>query len=181
MSGQRGVIQDALYDWIDAVLKEEECSCPIVWDNTGGTREKPPFVSLQMIGGSRSGFPWKSGVDAETGDRMHRHDMRRTVSIHGWGESCMDRLDAIADSIHKSVYISLLRKKGLVVNTLTEVRESAEDIANGSETHGIFDIAVTYIRVVKEKIGWIEGVYVESDLPANPAMDIETGGANGRD
>lgn len=176
MSGQREEIQDALFDWIDLVLRKDDLSCPIVWSASGGVRPKPPFISLQMIGSSRQGFPWKSGVDAETGERTHRHDMRRTVSIHAWGKSCMDRLDLIADSIHKSEYISSLRKRGLVVNAITDVQESAEDIANESETHGIFDIAVTYIRAVKEEIGWIEGVEIESDLPANSKIDIEIGG-----
>ena len=64
-----------------------------------------------------------------------------------------------------------------MVNPITGVTASAEDRANGTETHGFFDIAVTYIRVVKEKTGWIESVGVQSDMPANPEIDINAGGA----
>lgn len=181
MSDQRTEVQDALFDWIDAVLNENGFPCEIVWDDTGGTRPKPPFISLQMIGGSRASFPWKSRVDAGTGERTTRFDMRRTVSIHGWGESCMERLYDIADSISSDKYRRILRKSGLVVNALTDIMLSAEDRANGTETHGYFDIAVTYIRMVREKTGWIESVEVKTDMPANPSIDIKTGGANGRD
>ena len=50
---QREMVQDALYDWIEAVLAEKNFPCPIVWDGLGGTRPQAPFVSLQMIGGTR--------------------------------------------------------------------------------------------------------------------------------
>ena len=63
---QREMVQDALYDWIEAVLAEKNFPCPIVWDGLGGTRPKAPFVSLQMIGGTRSTFPWKSRRDTYT-------------------------------------------------------------------------------------------------------------------
>ena len=135
MSDQRTEVQDALFDWIDAVLKENGFPCEIVWDDTGGVRPKPPFVSLQMIGGSRSSFPWKSRVNGETGERTVRHDIRKTVSIHGWGERCMERLDEIADSISSDKYRRMLRRSGLVVNTLNDTTLSAEDRANGTETH----------------------------------------------
>ena len=181
MSDQRTEVQDALFDWIDAVLKENGFPCEVVWDDTGGVRPKPPFVSLQMIGGSRSSFPWKSRVDPNTGERKARFDMRKTVSIHCWGERCMERLDEIADSISSDKYRRMLRRSGLVVNTLTDTTLSAEDRANGTETHGYFDIAVTYIRVVKEETDWIESVGIQTDMPANPKIDIEAGGANGRD
>lgn len=179
MSGktQRMQVQDALYDWIEAVLQENGFPCEIVWDDTGGTRPKPPFISLQMIGGSRGSFPWKSRVDAENGERETRFDMRKTVSIHGWGERCMERLDEIADSISSDKYRRMLRANGLVVNTITDATLSADDRANGTETHGYFDIAVTYIRVVKEKIDWIESVGIQSDMPSNPEIDINAGGA----
>lgn len=179
MSDQRTEVQDAIYDWIDAVLKENGFDCPVVWDGTGGTRPKPPFISLQMIGGSRGSFPWKSRVNEGSGERTVRYDMRKTVSIHGWGERCMERLDEIADSISAESHRSALRKRGLVVNPITDVTGSAEDRANGTETHGFFDIAVTYIRVVREKSGWIERTGIASDLPANKEIDINasTGGA----
>ena len=112
---QREMVQDALYDWIEAVLAEKNFPCPIVWDGLGGTRPKAPFVSLQMIGGTRSTFPWKSRVDPETGERESRFDMRKTVSINGWGERCMERLDEIADSISSEKYRLMLRRNGVVV------------------------------------------------------------------
>ena len=174
---QREMVQDALYDCIDAVLAEKNFPCPIVWDGLGGTRPKAPLVSLQMIGGTRSTFPWKSRVDPETGERESRFDMRKTVSINGWGERCMERLDEIADSISSEKYRLMLRRNGVVVNPITGVTTSAEDRANGTETHGFFDIAVTYIRVVKEETGWIESVGVQTDMPANPEIDINAGGA----
>ena len=132
-----------------------------------------------MIGGGRGSFPWKSRVNRETSERTVRHDMRKTVSIHAWGERCMERLDEIADSISAESHRSALRKRWLVVNAITDVTGSAEDIANGTETHGFFDIAVTYIRVVKEKTGWIERTGITSDLPVNKEIDINasTGGA----
>lgn len=177
MSSQLEQVQDALYDWIAAVLEENEFPCEIVWDNSGGTRPKPPFISLQMIGGSRSSFPWKSRVDRDTGERETRFDMRRTVSIHAWGERCLERLDEIADSISSDTYRRMLRKNGLVVNAITDATLSAEDRANGTESHGYFDIAVTYIRVVKEETGWIESVSVKSGMPANSEIEINAGGA----
>ena len=174
---QLEMVQDALYDWIEAVLAEKNFQCPIVWDNSGGARPKAPFVSLQMIGGTRSTFPWKSRVNPETGERETRFDMRKTVSIHGWGERCMERLDEIEDSISSETYRLMLRRNGLVVNPITGITTSVEDMANGTETHGYFDIAVTYIRAVKEQTGWIESVGVETDMPANPEIDIKAGGA----
>lgn len=171
--GQRVQVQDALFDWVEKALNDAECACPIVWDNTGGTREKPPFVSLQMIGGGRRGFPFKSGVNPESGERTFRYDMRQTVSIHGWGESCMDRLETISDSIDFGENIAFLRKRGIVVNRLTDVAEVAEDRANDSETHGFFDIAVTFIRIVKQQVDWIERVEVHDDMPANPDINID--------
>ncbi|MBO4507107.1 MAG: hypothetical protein J5747_00545 [Spirochaetaceae bacterium] len=174
---QREQIQDALYDWIEAVLTENSCSCPIVWDNSPGPRPEPPFISLQMIGGSRGSFPWKSRVDTESGERTVRHDMRKTVSINGWGESCMERLDEIADSISAENYRRMLKRSGLIVTPITDVSGTGEDRANGTETHAFFDIAVTYIRIVKEKSGWIESVNIQSDMPANPEIDINAGGA----
>ncbi len=172
MSDQRAEVQDALFDWIDAVLKENGFPCEVVWDDTGGVRPKPPFVSLQMIGGSRSSFPWKSRVDPNTGERKARFDMRKTVSIHCWGERCMERLDEIADSISSDKYRRMLRKRGLVVAAITDAVLSAEDRANGTESHGYFDIAVTYIRVVSEEVGWIERVAIKSNLIADTEISL---------
>lgn len=180
MSGERTQLeafQDAIYDWIEAALEEKGFSCPIVWDGVGGTRPKAPFVSLQLISTSRSGFPWKSRADRATGERKTLHNMRRTVSVHGWGERCAERLDEIADSISSDKYRRMLRRNGVVVNPITGITTSAEDIANGEETHSFFDIAVTYIRVVKEQTNWIESVGIQTDMPANPGIDINAGGA----
>ena len=173
-------VQDALYDWIAAVLAEKGFSCAIVWEINRGVRPKEPFISLQMIGGSRCSFPWKSRVIKETGERKTLFDMRKTVSIHGWGERALERLDEIADSISADTYRAMLRKSGIVVNKITNVTLSAQDIANETETHGYFDIAVTYIRVVIEKVGWIENVGIQCDLPANSEIDIreENNGRN---
>ena len=174
MSGQREQVQDALYDWVEKALADKECPCPIIWTPFAGARPKPPFISLQMIGGERKGSPYKSGVDRETGQRTVRHEIKLTVSINAWGKNCMDRLEDISDSIDNSACIRLLRKNGLVVNRLEDVRESAEDVANGTETHGIFDIEVTFTRAVKEDIGWIDRLgAVTTDLPGNSEIHIE--------
>lgn len=177
---QYEIVQDALYDWITAVLAENGFLCAVVWEVNRGVRPKEPFISLQMIGGARCSFPWKSGVNKETGERKTLFDMRKTVSIHGWGERCLEVLDEIADSISFDKYCSMLREKGLVVNKITDVSLSAQDIANETETHGYFDIAVTYTRVVIERVGWIENVGIQCDLPANSEIDIQEEN-NGRD
>lgn len=174
MSGVRRMVQDALHDWAEAVLAEAGLPCPVVWANSGGPREKAPFVSLQMVGSSRRGFPWKGGVDAETGLRPLAQDERMTVGVHGWGEGGMDRLDALRDAIFTGSPATLLRRRGLVVDALTDVSESAEDIANESEAHGWFDIAVTFARRTEEKIGWIERVEVEGGFPANSSINIDS-------
>jgi hypothetical protein len=164
---QRKYLQNALYDWIAKVLADEGATCEIVWDYTGGPRAKAPFIALQMIGGSRPGFPWKGKVNAETGERKLAAPIRVTVSIHGYGESSFDKLDAIFDSIFKAEYISFLKAKKLVVNKITDVHEAINEIANKNENHGLFDIAVTFIRVIIEKSGWIERVDIKSDWPAS--------------
>jgi hypothetical protein len=172
MFAKREYLQDALHDWIEKVLAEAEAPCEIVWDYTGGSRAKAPFIALQFIGNERPGFPYRGKVDPETGERRLHAPERVTVSINGFGESSFDRLDAICDSIFKAEYISFLKKKKLVVNKITDVHEAANEIAGVNENHGLFDISVSFIRIITENPGWIEHVGVKTDLPANPDISV---------
>jgi hypothetical protein len=178
MINERQYLKEALYDWVEAVVKDNGRTDPVIWRDTGGVRPTPPFVSMEILGGSRPGHPWKSRVkiDPENPEDMGEQTIvqpsKKTVTLYGFGEGAADLLEAIRDSIWMEAYSSMLEQKGLVI-------QQANDVANiGSEMDGVmenqchFDFTVAFNRVITDRPGWIEHAKVASDdLPMKP---IET-------
>ncbi|MDR2952913.1 MAG: hypothetical protein LBU82_06700, partial [Treponema sp.] len=120
MINERKHIQDAIYDWVAAVVEKEGRTDPVIWDHDDGPRPEPPFISLEFVGCSSPGMA-DYGVDvdldnpADDGVQTISRPMRRALTMYGFGEGAMDLLETIKASYEEDEYIMLLAEKGLVI------------------------------------------------------------------
>jgi hypothetical protein len=173
MIAERQYLKEALYDWIAAVAAGNGGTDEVIFDNEKGVRPKPPFIAVQFIGGRRPGFPSRTRVDPATGEQRLYAPSEKTVSLHGIGEGSFDLLQTICDSIYIGKYSSLLRQRNLVVNKITDVTELGAELDTEWENRAVFDIRVSFIRVITNTPGWIEHAGIASDdHPSFPPVEI---------
>jgi hypothetical protein len=176
MIAERRYLKNALYDWIAAVISDNGRTDEVIWDNSRGVRPVPPFIALQFIGGIRPGFPSYSNVKmggSEDGKQRIYIPSKKTVTLHGIGEGAFDLLQTICDSIYMNKYISFLKDKNLVVNKLSDVAETANEMDTEMENHAVFDITVSFIRMVIDSPGWIEYAEITPEnLPSISSIEI---------
>jgi hypothetical protein len=163
MIEEREYIKKALYYWIAAVVLDNGRNDEVIFDNEKGVRPKPPFIAIQFIGGTRPGFPSRTKVNLETEEQKIIAPSTKTVTLHGIGTGSFDLLQTICDSIFIGKYISLLKRKNLVVNKITDVTELGNELDTEMENRAKFDIRVSFLRVITNKPGWIEHVEIVSD------------------
>jgi hypothetical protein len=159
---ERQYIQDAIYDWVAAVVAEEGRTDPVIWDNYDGPRPEAPFISLTFTGTSTPGSPNHGMVEVTPenpeGTQTISRFVRRSLTMYAFGERAMDLLETIKASIDKEAYIEMLAKKGLSIPEALEVRENPAVYSGSTEDAAIFDFFVTYTRVTTDTPGWIDTV-----------------------
>jgi hypothetical protein len=163
MITERQYLKEALYDWIASVAADNGRTDEVIFENEKGVRPKPPFIAVQFIGGRRQGFPSRTRVDPATGKQRLHALSEKTVTLHGIGEGSFDLLQTILDSIYIGKYSSLLRRRNLVVNKITDVTELGAELDTEWENRAVFDIRVSFIRVITNTPGWIEHAEIASD------------------
>lgn len=175
MINERQYIKDALYDWVDAVVKANGRTDEVIWRDDNGTRPIAPFISIEIIGGSRRGFPWKSLVkfDPENpddpGGQIIMQPAKKTLTMYGFGEGAFDLLETIRDSMYLDEYRNMLVRKGLAITKSFDVTGVGFEMDGVREAQPHFDFVVVFNRVITDKPGWIEHVTIETDdLPMKP-------------
>ena len=160
MIDERQGIQDAIYDWVAAVVAETGRTGPVIWNHGDGPRPKPPFVSLEFTGCSTLGSPEFGQID-DNGVRTISRPVRRSLTMYGFGERALDLLETIKESLHKDVYQEMLAKHGLVVPQAFEVQENPT-VRSGitTEFSALFEFYVTYIRTINETVDWFKTVII---------------------
>jgi hypothetical protein len=187
MIDERQYIKDAIYDWVEAVVQAAGRTDEVIWRDDNGPRPVSPFISIEIVGGSRRGRPWKSpvrpatqvppGVD-EQGFEYPPEDMgvqtimqpaKKTLTMYGFGEGSFDLLETIRDTVYLDDYRNLLGQKGLAVTHTFDVTGVGFEIAGVREMQPHFDFVVAFNRVITDKPGWIEHVHIEAEnLPMKP-------------
>ena len=163
MIKEREYLQDSLFEWVAAVMEETGRADEVRWRFEEGVRPPPPFLSIEFVGSETPGTPNYGKVNLPDERRKIRQYVRRTMAMYGFGKSANDLLEYIRTSIWFSEYIYLLRRKGLVINDATEVKEIPHDRSNDVENCAFFEFVLTYIRIVTDKPGWIESVELSSN------------------
>jgi len=164
MIRERKYIEDSIVEWIKAVVADNGRKDKVVLTNEeDGVRPIPPFIALQFIGGGRPGIPFRSKVNPKTEEQKIYAPSSKTIALHGIGKGSFDLLQTIFDSIFIGKYKSLLRRKCLVVNKITDVTEVGNALGTVMESRARFDIRVSFIRVITNKPGWIEHMELISD------------------
>jgi hypothetical protein len=178
MIHERQYLKDNLYDWVEAVVRDSGRADPVIWRNENGVRPKPPFIALEIIGGSRLGHPWKSRVKidpenpGDAGEQTVVQPVRKTLTMYGFGKDSVDLLEMIRDSIWMDAYVTMLARRNLVIEQAFGVTGLGAETDSVMETQAHFDFVVVYNRVFTDKPGWIEHAKAASDdLPMKP---IET-------
>ena len=176
MISERQHIQDILYDWVVAVIKENGREDQVVWRNGEGPRPVPPFISIEFVGSRTPGQPNYSKVrvkqnedgtpdTSDDGRRTIKQYVRRTLTMYGFGEGAIDLLETVKASIWFSEHIYFLKRNGLVINDATEVKELPQELSSDVENGAFFEFVLTYRRVLEDAPGWIGQVDIESDTP----------------
>lgn len=181
MNNERQYIKDVLYDWVAAVVAEGGRTDPVVWDNDGGPRPVPPFISLEFTGGSTPGTPNYSRVKTnghDDGVQIIRQFVRKALTMYAFGEGAIDLLETIKASVYRETYIAMLAKKGLVIPNTLDVTEAPTVRGADIENSAFFEFWLTYIRVIEDVPGWIGSVDISSDTPMGD-ITISTEEANG--
>jgi hypothetical protein len=164
---ERQYIQDALHDWVAAVIAEEKRTDPVIWDNDNGPRPKAPFISLSFIGTSTPGSPNYSMVEVSEehpeGIQPISRFVRRSLTMYAFGERAMDLLETIKASLDKDEYITMLSRKGLVIPYTLEVRENPAQYSGTTEEAAMFDFFVTYTRTIVDRPEWIDTVDISPE------------------
>jgi len=160
---ERLYLQEALYDWVAAVVEESGRTDEVIWRNGTGPRPVAPFISIEFVGSETPGTPNYGRVNAKDGKREIRQYVRRTMAMYGFGESANDLLEYVRSSIWFAECIYLLKRKGLVINDATEVKELPQELSKDVESCAFFEFVLTYKRILTDKPGWIESVEISSD------------------
>jgi hypothetical protein len=170
---ERQYIQDAIYDWVAAVVAEEGRTDPVIRDNDDGPRPEAPFISLSFTGSSTPGSPNHSMVEVDeehpNGVQKISRFARRSLTMYAFGERAMDLLETVKASIDKEAYIEMLAKKGLAIPQALDVRENPAVYSGSTEEAAIFDFFVTYTRVTTDTPGFIETAdIIPEGIPMEP-------------
>ncbi len=176
MINERQYLKDALYDWVAAVVLANGRSDDVIWRDGNGPRPLPPFISIEIVGGSRPGIPWKGMVSPndeqdpeDLGVQTIMQPAKKTFTMYGFGERSFDLLETIRDSIHLDRYIEMLGQKGLVIEQATDVTGAPMEIDGMREAQPHFDFVVVFNRVFTDTPGWIDHVNISTDdLPIEP-------------
>jgi hypothetical protein len=172
---ERQYLKDNLYDWVDAVVKAAGRTDPVIWRNDNGARPKPPFISIEITGGSRPGHPWKGLVKIDqdnpddTGRQVVVQPAKKTITMYGFGKGASDLLETIRDSVYLDAYSTMLAQRNLVIQQTFDVVGIGAEMDGVMETQAHFDFVVAFSRVFTDVPGWIEHVKVTAeDLPMEP-------------
>jgi hypothetical protein len=172
---ERQYIKDTLYDLVEAVVRAAGREDEVIWRNDNGTRPVPPFIAIEIVGGSRRGFPWKSlvKINADNPEDMGEQTIvqpgKKTLTIYGFGEGSFDLLETIRDSVYLEDYKNMLAQKGLVLLNVMDVTGTPAEIDGIRENEPHFDFDVAFNRVFTDRPGWIEHVKIKTDdLPMKP-------------
>jgi hypothetical protein len=149
----------------------------VIYDNDRGPRPIPPFIALEFIGSATLGSPEYSLVKTEgtdDGEQQIRQQVRKSLTMHAFGEGAIDLLETIKASISMQRYIEMLALKGLVIPEALEVTENPSVRDNETENGAFFDFYITYTRVITDVPGWIETVGFHSEnLPMRDITNRE--------
>jgi hypothetical protein len=173
---ERRYLKDNLYDWVEAVVRDNGRTDPVIWRDENGIRPKAPFISIEIVGGSRSGHPWHSRIKvdlpedpADLGRQTIVQPAKKTLTMYGFGEGSFDLLETIRDSVHLDDYSIMLAQRGLVIRETFDVTGPASEMDGVREAQPHFDFVVAFNRVFTDIPGWIEHVKVKTDdLPMKP-------------
>jgi hypothetical protein len=173
---ERQYLKDSLYDWVDAVVKDNGRTDEVTWRYDNGPRPAAPFISIEIVGGSRPGHPWKGKVKPnnpddpnDLGKQIIMQPGKKTLAMYGFGEGSYDLLETIRDSVALDKYINMLAQKGLVIEQAMDVTGMPAEMDGVMEYQPHFDFVVVFNRVFTDKPGWIEHVVITPDgLPIGP-------------
>jgi len=163
MIRERKYIEDSIVEWLEAIIADNGRKDTVVLSNQNGVRPPTPFIAIQFIGGGRPGQPFRSRVNPETEEQKLYAPSNKTLALHGIGEGSFDLLQTILDSIYIAKYRTMLKRKRLVVNKITDVTEVGNALDTVMESRARFDIRVSFIRVVTTKPGFIEHMELYAD------------------
>jgi len=166
---ERQYIKDSLYDWVAAVAAETGRKDQVIWRNENGPMPDPPFISIEFTGSQTPGMPDYNLVETngqeDDGEQEIRQFVRKTMTMHAFGEDAIDLLETIKASVFSEKYTAMLYKAGLVIPQALDVTETPAPKNNEIENSAFFDFVVTFIRVVTDVPGWIGGVRMSSETP----------------
>jgi hypothetical protein len=178
---ERQYLKDSLYDVVDAIVKDNGRTDEVTWRDDNGVRPKAPFLSIEIVGGSRLGRPWRSKIKlhqdnpddpidpADMGEQTIAQPAKKTLTMYGFGEGSFDLLETVRDAVYMDKYSNMLDQAGLVILRTFDVTGPAAEIDGVREFQPHFDFEVAFSRVFTDIPGWIEHVRVKTDdLPMKP-------------
>ena len=180
MIDERRYLQDALYDWVAAVVEEMGRTDEVIWRDGKGVRPVPPFIAIEFVGSQTLGLPNYSMVEVneiekgvfDDGVQKISQPVRKTLTMYAFGQGCIDLLETVKASIYRQKYIDFLYRKNLVIPDVLDVIEGADARGNEIESSAHFDFVVTFIRVITDDPGWIERVDMTNKLRPGEVIHI---------
>lgn len=175
MIDERQYLKDTLYDWVEAIVRDNGRTDEVIWRGDNGVRPRSPFIAVELVGGSRPGRPWRSRIKVnpdnpeDMGEQTLIQPAKKTLTMYGFGEGSFDLLETIRDSIYLDEYSTMLAQRGLVILKALDVTGAGSEIDGVIEAQPRFDFIVVFNRVFTDTPGWIEHVTVKTDdLPMKP-------------
>jgi len=168
MITERQYIKDNLYDFFEELLQEEGITgIPIIWGNDNGPRPDAPFLMLEFRSTSNPGMPDFGDVQIEEGgtevQRVTQYT-RRNMTMYGFGERAIDVLETIKSQLNISDWIDKLRSRNLVIPQVFETLETPQSFETVRENGASFDFDLTYLRVLENSPGYIDGFGLKPDF-----------------
>jgi len=159
---ERQYIKDNLYDFFFEILEAEGVAdIPLIWGNENGPRPPVPFLMLEFRSTVTPGTPDFS-MEKET-QRVTQY-ARRNMTLYGFGERALDVLETIKSLINVGVWVDKLRIRNLVIPQTMETLESPQYGETAMESGASFDFDLTYLRVIENEPGYIDGVQLNPDI-----------------
>lgn len=175
-------IQDAIYDWVNSVMKVDLEGLQIVWRDQSEAIPPRPFVSLKLIYGpaptDRDGSIYPGGKGEPDNIGMQ---MEATLSVQVFGNTQIHRpvayqlaVDLNSSLLRPSVRTAL-KRGGVSIQGLGKPQNLSALEESKFEERAGFDIELGMVQNVLDQPGEIEEVNISGkvdgdDLPLNQVV-----------
>jgi hypothetical protein len=153
-------IQDALYDWAYAVTNGT-----VVWEYGAGSKPGKPFISLNLIGPSRTGFTDSNKKLA--GDLDFRQEGMRvfTVSVNVYDDDdALTWATVLQASLDNTVYIDQLQGEKIGIGDVGGVTDLSQLLETKYERRARFEFVIFKAYNEEYTLDVIEDVTVENNI-----------------